>query len=273
MALFRGDIYSETLQLSVPLTIYLPQDDRVYRSGREKEPHTLILLHGLGSNGSGWTRYSNAERYARARNMTLVCPDCGYSFYTNMTNGKRYADYLCEELPDLLSRLFCIRTDREGLSVAGLSMGGYGAMRAALTHPQTFGKCASFSGALLNGDRAYLEELRTYEDPAHGRSGRKAEDLMLSCLESALGICGDELAYLPENDLILLAKQAAGAGRKLPRILMTCGEEDFLIGQNRQFYKVLTGLGIPASFHTWHGIHDWRFWDECVARYLDFFQS
>ena len=271
MALFKGDIYSEVLQLNVPLTVYLPQDDREYRSAPEREPHTLILLHGLGSNSSGWTRYTSIERYARARNLTLVCPDCNYSFYTNMSNGKRYADYVCEELPDLLGRMFKVRTDRGGLSIAGLSMGGYGALRAALTHPQTFGSCASFSGALLNGDPQYLEELRAYDDPAHGRTGQKAEGLSASVLEAALGIYGDDIAYRQENDLVQLVKGAAAAKTKLPKILMTCGTEDFLYRDNRTFYQTLTELGIPASFHVWHGIHDWKFWEECAARYLDFF--
>ena len=272
MALFHGDIFSETLQLFTPLTVYLPQDDGTFRSCPDLLQRTLIMLHGLGTNSSGWTRFSNVERYARERNIALVFPDGGYSFYSNMTNGKRYEDYIGKELPDLISRLFRVNTDRDSLYVAGLSMGGYGALKLAFTYPETFGRCASFSGALMNGDADYLEKLKSYADPVHGREGIEVDGLTKSCLESSLGVFGDTLSYRPENDIVRLAEQAVRSGKPLPKILMTCGTEDFLYEINRRYHDLFTQLGLEIPFHTWSGAHEWPFWEECVARYMDFFQ-
>ncbi len=270
MGYFRGDIYSYALDKMTPICVYLPWDDnrRFQVSRRQK---TLILLHGLEGNCSYWGRYTSVERYAQERNLALIMPEAEMSMYADMRCGQRYASYIGKELPQILGQLFRLNLGREDLSIAGLSMGGYGALRAALSHPELFGRCASFSGALMLGSREHLEKLRQYQDPGRGEDYIEMEEIDRSMHGAALGAYGSDLAYLPENDLLWLAEQAVQSGKELPRLLLTCGTEDFLYGVNQAYADRFRELGIRYQWKEWPGIHNWKFWEECIRDCIDFF--
>lgn len=270
MAFFCGDIYSYALDKMTPLNLYLPCDDnRRFNVGKPQK--TLILLHGLEGNYSYWTRYTSVERYAQERNLALIMPDGDMSMYADMRCGQRYAAYIGEELPKLLKSMFRLNLDRENLSIAGLSMGGYGALRMAFTHPETFGRCASFSGALMLGSREYLEELKGYREPEAGETYVEMDEINRSMYHGALGAYGEAMEYRQEHDLLFLAGQAAASGKALPRTLLTCGTEDFLFQVNRDYSEKLNEAGIRNDLKSWPGIHNWLFWEECIRNYMDFF--
>lgn len=270
MAFFRGDVYSYALDKMTPLSVYLPHDD-LPRLAVSAPMSTLVLLHGLQGNQSFWTRYSSVERYAQARNLALVIPEGEMSNYCDMRCGLAYERYLAEELREIVSCMFRIPTDRAHYGIAGFSMGGYGALRLALRHPDLFGKCMSISGALTLGSEEHLAKLRAWRDPGRKPWYDAEEALTRTFRASAVAAYGESLPALPENDLFALTRKIVRSGAPLPEILMTCGTEDFTIEENRRYDALLTALGVPHTFRTWQGEHTWAFVDESVRRDLDFF--
>lgn len=134
MAFFKGSIRSQSLGMDTGLTVVLPFDRAAVP---ETECPTVYLLHGHGENADVWTRMTSAERYANAYGVALVMPEVQRSFYTDMAMGLSYFSYVTKELPDTCQRLFHLSSRREDRFVAGLSMGGYGALKlgAALSRP------------------------------------------------------------------------------------------------------------------------------------------
>lgn len=270
MAFFGGDIYSYALDKMTPINIYLPYDDN-RRFLVDRPQKTLILLHGLEGNYSYWNRYTSVERYAQERNLALIMPDAETSMYSDMRCGQRYASYIGEELPEILGNMFHLNLERENFCIAGLSMGGYGALRMALTHPETFGKCASFSGALMLGSKSHLAELRGYRDPGQSSQYIEQKEIERTMYCGALGAYGEKMVYEPKNDLLYLAEQAVLSGKPLPEILLTCGAEDFLLEVNKAYSDKLNMAGLENRLEVWNGVHNWLFWEESIRDYIDFF--
>ena len=127
--------------------------------------------------------------------------------------------------------------------MAGLSMGGYGAVKAALGCPERFGGCASLSGAL---DISSLSSL-VYIPEWKGIFGFDFDGS-----KSLAGSC---------HDVFALAKKNRDSGDRFPRLYMWCGTEDHLIGVNRLFDQHLTELDIPHTFKVSEGDHTWKWWD------------
>ncbi|MFD0818010.1 alpha/beta hydrolase, partial [Micromonospora zhanjiangensis] len=152
MALMRCDFFSETLGLNTSMTVLLPQRTatQIGMSGatRDGDPPVLYLLHGLSDDDTIWLRRTSIERYVAPLGLAVVMPQVARSFYTDEANGNRYWTFLSEELPELCRSFFRLSDRREDTFVAGLSMGGYGALRWALRAPHRFAAAASLSGAL-----------------------------------------------------------------------------------------------------------------------------
>src|SRR5438105_6350898 len=152
MSFLDFQFFSEALGLTCAAHVILPQatTQQIGMAGgrtREKYP-TLYLLHGLSDDHTIWTRRTSIERYAAERNLAVVMPAVGRSFYQDTAGGARCWTFLSEELPAMMRSFFPLSEKRADNFAAGLSMGGYGALRLALTHPEKFAAVASFSGAL-----------------------------------------------------------------------------------------------------------------------------
>ena len=141
MALIQCDFYSEVLQLSTSMNVILPQP------ARSRYP-VLYLLHGLSDDHTIWLRRTSIERFVDPLGLAVVMPAVHRSFYTDMAAGNRYWTFVGRELPALVRAFFPVSRRREDTFVAGLSMGGYGAFKLALSFPQRFAAAASLSGAL-----------------------------------------------------------------------------------------------------------------------------
>ncbi len=142
MALIQCQFYSEVLGLSTSMHVILPQETRSQIGLEGKQgtgPHpTLYLLHGLSDDDSIWLRRTSIERYVASLGIAVVMPQIHRSFYTNMEQGGAYGTFISEELPTLARSFFPLSAKREDNFVAGLSMGGYGAFKLALQHPERF---------------------------------------------------------------------------------------------------------------------------------------
>lgn len=258
MSYFTGVVYSDVLKLDTQIGVILPQDGRLHRLGGRKPgieahrtPKTLILLHGISDSASIWSRRTAVERYAELYDLAVIMPECQRSFYLNMENGYDFFTYITEELPFLAGELFHVSTRSEDLLLAGLSMGGYGAMHCALAYPERYAMVGSFSGAVD------IKEVFTSPD------------------FSEVVLPSDKRAIFSGNpvpdacDLFQLAKEAAsGPASKLP-LFLTCGTEDPLYAANLRFQAHLNDLNYHMAFSAWPGEHQWDFWDASLKAMLE----
>lgn len=238
MAYLRCDVNSDFLKMNTSMIVLLP-DKR-----QPAEVPVVYLLHGLSDNCTCWTRYSSVERYAREHEVAVVMPEVQRSFYTDMVFGVDYFSYIQKELPEVCNRLFGLSMKRESNFVMGLSMGGYGALKCALTAPSRYAGCAAFSSVTDIVGRI------------HGADEERQKEFC--------AIFGIEKEVPQVCDLFALAEQADVDS--LPEIYLTCGEQDTLYEDNVRFAKLLKGRGIGAGFLHWPGDHNWEFWDRSVKQ-------
>jgi putative tributyrin esterase len=258
MALLDVHCFSDVLGLSVSFHVLLPQKAtrQIGMSGgeqRERYP-TLYLLHGLSDDHTVWLRRTSIERYAAEKNLAVVMPAVGRSFYQDMASGPRYWTFVSEELPALCQQWFPLSPARADNFAAGLSMGGYGALRLALAKPDRFAAVASLSGALDLARR-----LRTAGE--EGSRITKAE---------WQGIAGPELKGEGTTaDLYVLAQSVAATKGPRPGLFLCCGTEDELVSDSRAFRQHLDRLQLDNHYEEGPGVHEWGYWDAQIQRVLD----
>ena len=252
MALLKTEIRSSVLNMDTHINVILPHD--ITKSGSPAK--VLYLLHGLSDDCSKWTRYTALERKIHGKNLAVIMPEVQRSFYTDMCYGLNYFQYVAYELPELCKNMFNISEKPEDTFIAGLSMGGYGALKTAFTRPDVFSKVASFSGAVAF--RKALEE----DNNTHGIYNAER-------IKELVGICGQDIKFNDEQDPFFLAKKVLDENKN-PDVLLTCGTEDFLYQSNIEFKNYLKEIGYPAKFLEWEGSHGWKFWDESLDHLLEF---
>ena len=248
MALIRLDHVPETVKVNIPLNIILPDPGRM-KGVPVRERKVLYLLHGLSDDASAWQRYSSIETYANAYGLVVVMPSVGRSFYIDQPNGQAYFTYLEEELPRYLAEVFDLRPRREDTLIAGISMGGYGAFKAAFLHPELYHAAASFSGVLS------MRILTDFPDDPR----QKEFAYLFGDLSKVSGSEHDPLAWL---------QQAAEKKIDMPKLYITCGRQDDLYPLNVYFNATCKALGVDVDYHEAEGKHDWPFWDIQIRRYL-----
>src|SRR5919205_1482154 len=149
MILNQLDFFSETLGMLSSMYVLLPQRMLAeMNSKRVPKYRTLFLFHGRSDDHTAWQRWTSIERYVEGLNLVVVMPAVHLSFYNDMAYGLKYWQFISEEVPTLVRELFSLSSARRDNFVAGISMGGYGAFKLALTHPDRFAAAASLSGAL-----------------------------------------------------------------------------------------------------------------------------
>ena len=256
MTLFDVHCFSDALGLTISFYVLLPQGTtrQTGMSGGERREQyaTLYLLHGLSDDHTSWLRRTSIERYAEGKNLAVVMPAVARSYYQDMAAGPGYWSFVSEELPALCRGWFPLSAAREENYAAGLSMGGYGAMRLGLACAGKFAAVASFSGAL---------DLRNLERNLGGN------DLAISRAEWA-AIFGAPGAAGTSADLFVLAERSACSGAPMPRIFLSCGTEDYLLDGNRAFHRHLEKLGVEHTYEESPGAHEWGYWDAQIRRAL-----
>lgn len=253
MAFLQVQFQSEALGLACSANVIMPQ---AKTRAQAREIPVLYLLHGYSDDHSIWMRRTAVERYVEtlAPEFAVVMPAADHSFYTDMKRGNRYWTYISEELPAVISSMFPISAKREDTFAAGLSMGGYGALKLALNQPGRFLACASFSGVCDMGQR--LKGLNMSE-----AFNREVADTFGSEEEFRGSV----------NDLAFQAEKAASDGL-IPQIFMACGTDDFLYENNLSFLGHLRKLGIPVKWEATPGrAHSWDYWDEQILAALKWF--
>ncbi len=254
MALLHVDFFSDALGMCTEMDVILPEKTvgQIGMEGRgvEGKCPTLYLLHGMSDDHTIWQRRTSIERYVADKGIAVVMPTTHLGWYTDMRVGYRYWTYVSQELPQICRSFFPMMSDRrEDTFAAGLSMGGYGALKCGLMAPETFSACASLSGALDVGKICREKILGN-------------EQLFIDIFGEADQVAGSE------NDLFAAAERLSASDRPKPRLYMWCGTEDFLYDQNTHMRDHLKKLGYALTYEESPGNHNWGCWDEKIQSVL-----
>ena len=251
MALIQVNYLSKVLFRTVPVQVILPVDKISFQTmeyeKRTEKFKTLYLLHGLLGNYTDWVSGTRIQRWAEEKNLAVVMPSGDNAFYVNSTlPGNDYGEFVGRELVEITRKMFPLSDKREDTFIAGLSMGGFGALRNGIKYADTFGYAIGLSSAL----HLFEENPRT--------------------LNGENTIFGDmrEARVSDKNPKVALAN-AIASGKELPKIYMACGLEDSLIESNRDFYQYLTENGADVTYVEEPGAHEWDFWDRQIKCVLD----
>lgn len=210
-----------------------------------KPVRILYLLHGLTGDYSNWLFFTSIEKDVFGSNMIVVMPSAYNGFYTNTKSGINYFSFIAEELPKFIESMFNIKHTKENTFIAGLSMGGYGALKVGLTYPEKYNKIASFSGVL---------DIKKYLANSAGRRKKMLEEIFGNEVENS-----EDLFYLANN-----LKEPVS-------LYISCGKQDTLLLQNKDFHEHLKSLNINHIYNEPQGSHTWDFWDREIKEALKFF--
>lgn len=254
MALIECKFYSEVLGLSTSMTVILPQKTTTQigmsNVSRGELHPTLYLLHGLSDDDSIWLRRTSIERYVAEMGIAVVMPQVHRSFYTDMAEGGRYWTFISEELPALARSFFPLSPKREDTFVAGLSMGGYGAIKLGLRKPETFAAAASLSGAL---DMAH--HFLNWGDPT-------VRSVEYDRIFGTGDISGTS------DDLLWLLEELERSKGPQPLLYQCCGTEDFLYEDNQRFREKCGETSLSLTYEEGPGGHEWGYWDTQIRNVL-----
>lgn len=249
MALFQTGFRSSALQKQTSFNAIFPEEGFC---GDTPYP-VVYLLHGLSDDHSIWLRRSNIERYASEYGFAVIMPDGGRSFYTDMKHGDAYFTAIAEELPRFVERMFPVSRKREDTFIAGLSMGGYGALKIALRYPERFAAAGIMSAVTDIVDKFSNEvfDLHMWQD-----------------------IFGSpEETIRDGNDLFTLAEKVSRLAEP-PAVIQFCGTEDFLLKDNRKLNSALESLNWRNYLYSeTPGTHCWPYWDKHIQDILKFFKG
>jgi len=256
MALLHVNFFSDILGMCMQMDVILPQKTSgqigMEGKGAEGKIPTLYLLHGMSDDHTIWQRRTSIERYVSEMGIAVVMPSTHLGWYTDMAHGNRYWTFISEELPFICRSLFNNLSDqREDTFAAGLSMGGYGALKLGLGASETFGAVAALSGGLDVTDICL--NLRKELDG----------DLWLNTFGQY-----DQVEN-SDNDLFTLASKLKASSKALPKVYMWCGTEDFLYQQNVKMRNHLQNLGFDLTYEESQGDHQWKYWDEKIQTVLN----
>lgn len=260
--LLTDSAYSSALQRMKTYSVMLPQS---YDTARRYP--VLYLLHGWGGGYWDWSRKTQLKEYCQNREILVVMPDASNSWYVNSSTNpqSRYEEYIAGELPALIAKRYAADTSKQ--AVAGLSMGGYGAVMLALKYPQKYAIAASFSGALTMPRGLVIRERRN--KAAKGNNG----DFALPSLLEAFG--AEKSLARDTNSVFTLAKRSAmldSAGKaRLPYFYLSTGIQDplsYIVSGNREFRDSLYSSRFRYEYHETPGKHSWEYWNEALRAFL-----
>lgn len=234
--------YSNALQRDMPYRVVMPSGDT---SGSKLK--TVYFLHGGGGGFRDWTNYSDVAKYAE-HDLILVMPEGNSSYYANAAERTqdRYEDYIVKDLIEDVESKFPAVGGREGRAIVGVSMGGFGAINLALHHPELFAFAGGISAALDVPTRPFsvkrVEQWRRFRAIFGPWDGPTQKG----------------------NDPFVLVRSVEV--KDAPYFFLTCGEQEGLLGPNRQFASLLETRHFQYEFHTTPGDHNWKQWDEWLPK-------
>ncbi len=238
---------SKLMVREMPYRVILPRDYEAMKTARYP---VIYLLHGLGGHYDNWTDKTKVGQYLQGFNFIIVTPEGGDGWYMDSVSvpNDRYESYLVDELIPEIDKNFRTTNDRAGRAVAGLSMGGYGALKFGLKYPDKFILAGSFSGAL-------------------GITDLPAAAGQFPSVKNVFG--ADYSQSRKDNDIFRIIRDTPAEKLKdLPFLYVACGTEDFLFSNNQEFMKTLSEKKVKHEYRQAPGTHNWVFWDAQIQEFL-----
>lgn len=255
-SLLSSSFQSGTLKRNVEYKVYLPEG---YPDSQAKYP-VIYLLHGYGDSPNGWITYGKMDNITdeMIRNqsicpMILVMPDAQKSWYINGVEDN-YEDFFINEFIPYIESTYKCNNSKTTRAIAGISMGGYGALLYSLKHPDLFSVCCALSPAVLtNMEIEYMSpELYSMFHEAFGERN--------SALWKANGI----LEILNKFEI---------APEKSPAFYIECGDSDFLYRGNAHLHISMSDKKIEHHMIMRHGAHNWDYWIPALSEMMLFISS
>ena len=269
MALVTFNFESQYIGFNHEVSVILPnkpwneQAKDFYSSGKKYK--VLWLLHGMGGDHSDWVRKSMIEVYAAEKDLIVVMPSGFNASYINWDvypGGLDLGDYLTEELMPMIHNWLPASDKPEDNYIAGLSMGGQGTLKYILWHPEKFA-----AGVCMSAPPRDYSGVKTVEDI------NKIFPMGASRIEKNIANAGGIENYLNGQNNVhkkILEMHEAGT---LPKLMITCGQEDGGFKAHEEFRKLCEEKNIPIKFTNLPKYaHEWRYWDLAVQEALEFFE-
>lgn len=241
MAQVHCNFFSYSLGYPVDIEVILPS----FTSCNLSQPHThslpgkfpvIYLLHGYGNDYQAWLRYTSIERYAEEHRIAVVTFSCHNKAYQNAPYGENFYDFLNEELSEFVENYFPISGYAKDRFIAGLSMGGYGALLHGLQNPHRYSAIGAFSPGIPDPD---------------------AEP---------------DLHRVMREDLHAVTEQALTSDKPLPDLFLCIGDRDFLYGRVTKYHHTF-GHRWTRSRYRYDDLpgyeHEFAIWDKEIAAFLD----
>ena len=258
MAIIEVNFISKCLMRTVTFNAIIPVDKfgPQAENAEQKPLKTLYLLHGIFGNYTDWVNGTRIQAWAEANDLAVIMPSGENRFYLDdEKSGELYGEFIGKELVEFTRKLFPLSDKREDTFIAGLSMGGYGAIRNGLKYAENFGCVIGLSAALVHD---------TWKD---ADNSAPIFTFRRSYYEAIFGEY-DKVKGSDKDPKALLLKLKE-EGRPIPKMYLCCGTEDGLVTANRDFRDFLNENGVDLTYVEGPGKHDWVFWDTYIKKVLD----
>ena len=258
MAIIEVNFISKYLMRVVTFNAIIPVDKfgPQAENAEQKPLKTLYLLHGIFGNYTDWVNGTRIQAWAEANDLAVIMPSGENRFYLDdEKSGELYGEFIGKELVEFTRKLFPLSDKREDTFIAGLSMGGYGAIRNGLKYAENFGCVIGLSAALVHD---------TWKD---ANNSAPIFTFRRNYYEAVFGEY-DKVKGSDKDPKALLLK-LKDEGRPVPKMYLCCGTEDGLVTANRDFRDFLNENGVDLTYVEGPGKHDWVFWDTYIKKVLD----
>lgn len=287
--------HSAALGVDKTYLVYVPAG---YDSAPGKRWPVFYYLHGLTSPETEWVQLGKLDEAADrlALGALVVMPDGDDGFYLDSptpidydacqrdggglyrpdadrdatcVRARAYETYIARELVAEIDGKYRTIATRAGRAIAGVSMGGYGALALALRHPDEYAAAASHSGVatlLYDGPHPFVAgqaHVATALDKATGADRLRPWIRLLF---------GDDLATYRAHDPAALI-EALPANAPVPALYLDVGTEDFLVDLTRFVDELLTRHHIAHAVFYGPGVHDYAFWTQRLPASLAFLRD
>ena len=241
MAKIEMNYLSYSLRRTIDLTIIYPtcvcgEANDFYEKRKSykelKEYPVLYLLHGMSGDHSTWCNYTSIVRYAEEHNIFVVMMSAEDKFYLNHGKFDLFYDFLNNELHEFIQESFPVSKRKEDTYIAGLSMGGYGALRHGLANPNKYQAIGAFSA------------------PIHSKR-----------INDFVDFTTDDICELLES---ILEQE-----KEIPPIYMAIGLDDDLLKDNEDFSELCKKSNVNYVYETYEGYeHEWALWDILILKFI-----
>ncbi len=247
-------------------SVYLPAG---YNFSHKSYP-ILYLLHGAGDNHTAWIRKGGLQQIADRAiasgyidPLIIIMPDAGMSYYMNSVDGESpYEDYFFQELVPYIERTYRVTSGKRYRSIAGFSMGGYGALLYAIHRPDLFNSCVALSPGIRTdeqinelSDKDYNTRYRIALGPAQPDVPRITE------------------YYQQRYSILRLTTEIPDKMKRAVRFYIDCGDDDFLYKGNSLLHILMRDRNIPHEYRVRNGGHNWTYWKDGLLPGLIFIQA